>query len=239
MVKLICEKCGEIPIPFGDIPKEIENSETAFKQFEKKLIGNSKCARCGNKIKLDKGNLTSKVAIEKSGDLLNLMNRYAKNINFDELIHDSNEIVIDRIVKEFSAITSLFYYKNILCFVLVGENTPDGCITYNTKTLYSGIYTMFSEIKNSLLKNSIDAIKTSQQSDKKLPANKIINLLDLERDNKELNEKLKTIEKEHKLKLHEHNLKINNLYSELSQKQKEVSHFKELYKNLKENLEVG
>ena len=232
MAKLICETCGELPI-LVDVPKNIEGSETDFARFGKKLVGGAICAKCKGKIKLVKGKLLSKSVIKKAEELRSLMNQYSNSINFDDAVHDSNEIVISKIIKEMNVLGSLFYHKSILFYVLVGENTPDGCITYNTRTIYSGIYTMFPDVKNSLLENSLDAIKNQQLRDQRLPANKINNLLNLKEDNEELKKKIKTIENEYQQKLKNLEIKINNQYSEMSQKQHELNHFKELYGKLK------
>lgn len=234
MAKLVCPKCGEISIPIN-VPKNIENSETGFARFGKKLLDGVTCQECGMKIKLIGGKLQSKSIIKEAEKLKSLMNNYSNSVNPDDLIHKSNEVAINRILEEMKAVGSLFYNKNILFYVLVGENSPDGCITYNTRTFYSGVYTMFPEIKKTLLEHSLDAIKTQHQKDKKLPDNKIIDFLKLNEDNEKLKKKIKIIENEYQRKLKEVETKINSQYSEISQKQKELNHFKELYGKLKEN----
>ena len=232
MAKLICEKCGELPIPLS-IPNNIENDETMLKQFGKKLIAGVKCAKCKNPVKLIRGNLTSKFAIKESQRLKDIVAKYSMSANPDAMIHRSNELVMNRLIKELSGITSLFFHKNILVFILVGENSLDGCITYNTKTIYSGIYSIFPDIKNSLLENSLNAIKKQQQTNIKLPANKIIDFIELQDENMELKKEIVEEKKKFKQKLNEFEIRISNQYSELSKKQNELNHFKELYNDLK------
>ena len=58
MARLVCIKCGELPIPLN-IPKAVEESETELMKFEKKILKDGRCAKCGGDIKLLKGNLVS------------------------------------------------------------------------------------------------------------------------------------------------------------------------------------
>jgi len=237
VAKIVCKNCGELPFVIPNVPQNIEADEIKFEEYGKKLLGNTKCKKCGSNLILKRGNLKSKKIIDEYNKLQEKIFKLAQCSNFDSIITESNTLVIDRIIKEVTAVSSLFNHKNILCFVLVGENAPDGTITFRTQTFYSGIYTIFPEIKASLLRNSIDAMEKNIVKDTKLPANKINDFLNLQEDNIDLKKEIETLKKEKKEKELVTQQLISDYNSQLSKKTAELKHFKELYGELKKKQE--
>jgi len=231
-VKMVCKKCGELPFQLP-MAKEVVADETKFSYLEQELLKGAKCKKCGSLITLQRGELKSKEAIEIYNELKDRIQEVGKHIDFDSFIITSNTQVINRMMQEVEKISSLYFYKNILFFALVGENAPDGTITFRTQTFYSGVYTIFPEIRKVLLEDSINRIRNEHGGNFKFNDYKVNEFLNMNKKNSELQKEIENLKQMIKMQ-DEMNKKFeNNFNNELREKTIELEHFKKLYGDLK------